>query len=223
MKLAFDNSVTFAQDMIDNVEAALENSSEVEMKDRFGRFSTDIIASYALGLEASCLKNPDAMFRKIGKKLFDSSALDRIKLFFAHGSPDTARKLGLKVNNNETSDFFMSSIKQTVEYRKKNNIQRNDSIDLLMQIDDHEKLNGDVGKLTLEEIAAQAFIFYLAGFETSSTAMTFAVYELAMNPEIQETLREEIFSVVGKFGGEITYDSLSEMKYLQMVIDGNNL
>jgi len=69
-------------------------------------------------------------------------------------------------------------------------------------------------------LAAQAFVFFLAGFETSSTTMGFALYELARNPDIQEKLAQEIKQSVAKDNGKITYDSLQEMKYLDMVVSG---
>jgi cytochrome P450 len=41
-------------------------------------------------------------------------------------------------------------------------------------------------KLTEDEILAQAWIFFLAGYETTATTLTFCSYELALNPECQE-------------------------------------
>ena len=42
------------------------------------------------------------------------------------------------------------------------------------------------------EIIADSVGFMLAGYETTSTALTFTTYLLAANPEIQERLANEI-------------------------------
>lgn len=75
--------------------------------------------------------------------------------------------------------------------------------------------------LTMDEIVAQCFIFFLGGYETSSTTMTFAAYELATHPEMQEKLRLEIHQVLKKYDNQLTYDSLKELEYMNQVIDGN--
>ena len=43
---------------------------------------------------------------------------------------------------------------------------------------------------------AQAFIFLAAGFESSGSTMSYALYELALQPEIQNRLRAEIMQVL---------------------------
>lgn len=66
-------------------------------------------------------------------------------------------------------------------------------------------------------MAAESFIFFSGGFETSSSTLTFCVYELALNQDIQQKLREEIQNGLEENEGKITYDLLFSFKYLDMV------
>lgn len=126
----------------------------------------------------------------------------------------------MKATVQEVEDFYMNIIRDTVDYRVKNNVKRHDFVDMLIEMklkfDNGDKENG----LTFNEIAAQAFIFFLAGFETSSTTMGFALYELACHQDIQDKLRTEINTVLKQHNGKLDYDSMREMTYLEKVIDG---
>lgn len=64
------------------------------------------------------------------------------------------------------------------------------------------------------------FKIYVAGFETTSSTLSYCLYELARHPEIQQQIQEEIETVLDQNGGTFTYDSLIELKYLESVIDG---
>jgi len=72
----------------------------------------------------------------------------------------------------------------------------------------------------MNSLAAQAFVFYLGGFETSSTTMTFCLYELSLHQDIQDRLREEIDVVLQKHDGKLTYEGILEMEYLDKVVSG---
>jgi cytochrome P450 family 6 len=72
----------------------------------------------------------------------------------------------------------------------------------------------------VEEIAAQAFVFFAAGFETASSTMSFCLYELAQHPDIQEKLYQEIKETLANHGGKPTYQALQEMPYMDKVING---
>jgi hypothetical protein len=50
--------------------------------------------------------------------------------------------------------------------------------------------------------------------------MTFCLYELSVNPDIQERLRTEIDTVLEKHDGILSYDAIQEMTYLDKVVSG---
>ena len=67
---------------------------------------------------------------------------------------------------------------------------------------------------------AQALTFLVAGYETSASTMTFALYELALHPEIQQSLRAEILQVMSKHDGKLMYGVIQDMLYLDRVVSG---
>ena len=58
--------------------------------------------------------------------------------------------------------------------------------------------------------------FFLAGHETSAHTLTFSLMELAQNPEIQETLYQEICNV--DIENPTFYETLPHFKYLDQVL-----
>lgn len=75
-------------------------------------------------------------------------------------------------------------------------------------------------ELTDDDITAQALVFFIGGFDSVSNLMCFAAYELAVNPDMQNRLREEIIAAIKKDDNELTYENLMGMKYLEMFISG---
>jgi cytochrome P450 family 6 len=72
----------------------------------------------------------------------------------------------------------------------------------------------------MNSLEAQAFVFFVSGYETSSTTFTFCLYELSLHQDMQDRLREEIDDVLQKYEGKLTYEGIQEMKYLEKVVSG---
>lgn len=231
MKMMFQTLLDCTTGLKDIMNDSATKRTPVDIKEILGRFTTDIIGSAAFGLECNSLKDPNAQFRKYGKKVFENRGFDRIKNLIPLLLPRNLLKLiKFKQTNKSVEKFFMKVIKDTVEYREKNNIYRKDFMHLLLQLknrgkvtDDEHIINKNDGfgeqALTLNELSAQAFVFFLAGFETSSTTMTFALYEIAVNHHVQEKLRKEINSVLKKHDNKLSYDAVMEMTYMDQVIN----
>jgi hypothetical protein len=74
--------------------------------------------------------------------------------------------------------------------------------------------------ITDDDIVAQAFTFFLGGFDTIATALMFSTQLLAQHPDIQERLRDEVDAVFERGDGKISYEDINELKYMDMVISG---
>lgn len=75
-------------------------------------------------------------------------------------------------------------------------------------------------ELTDDDITAQALLFFFGGFESSATLMCLIAHELAVNPDVQKRLQQEIDATLEKCEGEPTYELVMGMKYLDMVVSG---
>lgn len=179
-----------------------------------------ILGSCAFGIECNSFKNDNSEFRKNcirAAKIINPFSFSATIGFFY---PNIARKLHIKITDQPSSDFFLGITNDIIKHREEHQETcRNDFIKLLIEI---KHGSSELGTLTNEEIAAEAYLFFLGAFETSSSAMTYCLFELSKQQDIQENLRQEINAELKKHDGELIYESLNEMKLLQSVIDGNN-
>lgn len=191
----------------------------VDIKDVLARFTIDIIGSCAFGIECNSFKDTDNEFIKYGKLAFTASTFENLKGLFTFAFPKAARFLQMTITKPDVSKFFLKLVSDAVKYREKNNVVRKDFLQLLIDIK-----NSSEGKdsFTMGELAAQVFIFFLGGFETSSTTATFCLFELSQNEKMQEKLRNEINEVLKKHEGKITYEAMQDMRYMEQVIYGKN-
>ncbi|XP_075165623.1 cytochrome P450 6a9-like [Haematobia irritans] len=223
MKYMFPTITQVGQELINVLEKMVEDDGGcVEVKDVMARFTTDVIGTCAFGIECSSLKDPNAEFRIMGRKSILHARHNRIITALMNSFADLARTLHMKVIAEDVSQFFMRIVRETVEFREKNNIRRNDFMDMLIDLKNKKSLRSEHGdeltNLTLEEIAAQALVFFNAGFETSSTTLGFTLYELARNREVQERGRQEVLEKLEKYNQEFTYECMKEMYYLEQIV-----
>ncbi|KAJ6623032.1 Cytochrome P450 6a9, partial [Pseudolycoriella hygida] len=225
MKFMFPTILKTGKEFADTLTSLLagKESLDIEVKDILARFTTDVIGQCAFGIECNSLKDPNAEFRNMGRLVFEKRRHNMVVFTLLQTFRELGRFFKMKTTLEEVEKFFIESVQQTVEYREKNDVTRNDFMDLLIKIKNGEKLQKSdretLSGLSLNEMAAQAFVFFLAGFETSSTVMTFALYELALNQDIQLKARQEIKQVLEKYGGEMTYDAVSDMNYISQILN----
>ncbi|GJQ82009.1 Cyp6a9 [Trypoxylus dichotomus] len=217
MKLMFPIIIKLSKELVQTLRNECGNSP-IDVKDISARFTTDVIGNCAFGIDCNSLKDPNTEFRVKGKRLFSLKPIEMISNFLSFLFPNAMKIFRARLFPKEATDFFWKVIKDTAEYRQTNGVRRNDAFQLLLDMLNNEGKEKD-DTLTFSELAAQAFVFFIAGFETSSSLMSFALTELSLNEDVQNHLRDEINEVLGKNNGELTYETLSEMRYMDMVIN----
>ncbi|XP_071448733.1 probable cytochrome P450 6a17 [Hetaerina americana] len=203
-------------------EVERAGGGDLEVKDLMARYTTDVIGSAAFGVEARSLENADSEFRSIGRRMVAADFGNSMRAMMTIFAPALSLKLGIKSVDSLSESYFTRIVKDTVTYREKNDIKRTDFLQLLIGLRAGDKENSAKvpaeAELTMDQLTAQCFIFYIGGFETSATTLSFALFELSRNLAVQNKLRDEVDRVLGESDGEITYEGLAKMHYMDCVI-----
>ncbi|CAF1574517.1 unnamed protein product [Didymodactylos carnosus] len=123
----------------------------------------------------------------------------------------------------------MERVDEVIEMRSDAAKQRADLLQLMLEAASREHIkdkNDDVDeqyiakKLTYDEVVANVFLFMVAGYETTSTALAYCTYVLANYPEEQHKLQEEIDEYFSQNENETDpdYDVVNRMPYMDMAI-----
>lgn len=149
---------------------AIKKDKKINIKPLMVRYTTDVISSCAMGVDAHALDDPHSEVVKIfSQRLSRNSFLVRLLTVTL---PNLAKIMRIKTLPDSISDFFLKFTKDVVEFREKHNYHRNDFMDLLIQLKNTGCLLNEtgafekIGKLTIEEIAAQTFVFFFGGYES---------------------------------------------------------
>jgi cytochrome P450 family 6 len=142
--------------LVNVVENAAKPCNEIELHEFLACFTTDNISNVAFGLDSNSLENSSSEFRKYGKEVLNLDALGFLKFFFTSSFPELSRKMHLTANKKNVIKFFYSTFKENMERRERSNIERKDFLQILLELK-------KTASLTVSELAAESFIFFLGG------------------------------------------------------------
>ncbi|CAH0403327.1 unnamed protein product [Chilo suppressalis] len=202
-------------------------NEEIDVKDFLARYATDFIGACGFGINMDALQDKNSIFRKLGLRIFKANFFDivrnTLKLLFPKLTKYVAT---VPPDVTKMTTHLVSTIMAERNYEPSG---RNDFIDLLLEVkkkgkmigESLEKKNPDGSPVIVEQelddllIAAQVFVFFAAGFETSSSTSSFTLHQLAFHPENQEKCQKEIDEVLKRYDDKLSYDAIKEMKYLK--------
>lgn len=152
MRILFHLVKECAEDLCRYLDTFAQNGENVDLRDVLARYATDNISSCAFGVKSNSLKNPHSKFREMGEKIIAPGSWTNIHRLFRYTCPSLLKYFNIKSFSDEVTDFFVNVVKETLEYREKNNIERKDFLNLLIQLkkkidinenDDEEDKNVD--------------------------------------------------------------------------------
>ena len=227
-------------------KAKVSGNFIINCKESFSRYTVDGICSAVLGFKGDCIKNENSELFKFTMSLQKVDFWMFIKILVFMIAHKLYVLLKLQLTRKDVYDFFYNAIVKVMKEREEKGIFRPDVVQLLLQakkgqLQKHDKEN-EVNEAELsnfsanieydvkakntkltnwtdEHFMAQGMIFFLAGFDTTNILLQVTTYSLAKNKNIQRKLISEVDEVVASLdGGQVTYEALHKMKYLDMVI-----
>uniref|UniRef100_A0A8D1K222 unspecific monooxygenase n=1 Tax=Sus scrofa TaxID=9823 RepID=A0A8D1K222_PIG len=200
LKKMFPIFVQYGDALVRNLRKETEKGKPINVKDIFGAYSLDMTTGTSFGVKIDSLNNPQHPFVEYVQKIVIFDCLDPLLLFitlFPFLSP-VFEVLNISLFSKSAMDFFTKFVKSIKESRLKDQQM--------------------VKFLFDEELVAQGITFIFAGYETTSTPLSFLMYKLATHPDIQEKLQKEI-DVTFPSKTPPTYDALAQMEYLDMLLN----
>ncbi|XP_059051541.1 probable cytochrome P450 9f2 [Achroia grisella] len=237
MRLMMPFMTEISKNIVEYIKGTENPTNESDVNDLVRRYTVDVIASVGFGLQVNSLKDKNNDFFRLGSNLFKFSYKQWITLLISSHCPIIGKALGLKLFSQETIDFFSNTVKDTISYREKNNVVRPDMLQLLIEAtkgilkassdekydagfaatEEGLKSRNITREWTANEITSQVFIFFAAGFESTAGTIAICLHELALNPEVQEKLYQELRDFKEDHEN-LTYENLTKLKYLDGVV-----
>lgn len=178
---------------------------------------------------------------------FGGGPKSAFKLLVGLMLPKLYHLLGFQLISRDTLNFFQHVVVDVMNERDQKKISRPDVIQLMLEVRKgqlqmkeneeandkeldgfaaHEELSLKSNVNNRKEIIdddeywiAQGFIFFFAGFDTTSNLLQSITFHLSKNQDVQDKLYQEISEVVATLDNKpVTYETLLKMKYLDMVV-----
>lgn len=128
------------------------------------RYTTDTIASIAFGFNCNSLKYPDHDFRRYGNMVNDINPIKNALTLFA---PFIMDWFNISFTPKPVENFFSTTFSDMVNYRRSENVRRNDFLSMLIQLMDNGQISDDKEK-SQSKNGKNAGKYFVASLEFST-------------------------------------------------------
>jgi len=211
--------------MVKQFEAEDDGLANLDVPKFLQRFTLDVIGLAAFGYDFDALDNPNNEMVNTYNDLMEGIRdpvyffFPALEKYFLWAFPHR-RELHKKL---ETMNNLFNSV---IEHKRQTLASKSERVDdaekdlLTLMLEACEDTENPEHALSNKELRDDLAIFFLAGHDTTSNALSFALYYLAANPDVQEKARKEVIDIMGD-GDDIVYPTAAqctEFKYIYMIM-----
>ncbi|XP_077563288.1 cytochrome P450 3A41-like [Haemaphysalis longicornis] len=225
----------------EHLKKAAVKEEDIDVKQFFGNYALDVIARCAFATRLDSHSEQTNDFVTKSRQAFAGRITPRLFIFFV--LPAVAKFLKLRPFNTELFLYFKQICQNIIKSRQDKQSRSEDFLQLMMDAQEGkltatsenaaerdnklfnlgEDLKPDTSfssdkTLTEDEAMAQCVLFFIAGQDTTSTAIAYTLYLLAVHPEAQEKLRKEVDECFETHGEHPGLDVVTKLKYLHCVV-----
>ncbi|KAH8124244.1 hypothetical protein ACSS6W_006962 [Trichoderma asperelloides] len=199
-------------------ECGQEGQTEMEVSEWASRVTLDIIGVAGLGKDFNSIQDENSDLVQTYGYLFKPRPPAKFLIVLATLVPSwLIYRLPLKRNRlvNEAARKIRAMCRDVIREKKEKMIANKERTDV-----DILSVAIESGQFSDENLVDQLMTFLAAGHETTSTALTWAIYFLCCFPEIQTRLRNEIrerLPSTDNAGAKLTSQDIDRMPYLHAV------
>ncbi|CAO3614072.1 unnamed protein product [Mucor hiemalis] len=215
---AFGHLTIKMYDTMDNLQ-----NDTIDVLDLFERWTLDAIGIAGFDFDFNALGDKNNKW----VHYYDSVKEGMSHPFFIFFPAFDTKYLGLFKKRQEVHDNltkFLENIDHIIDEKRKivhqkKNTTSDENKDLLTLMIESE-LNDSSEKMSNEELRSNLCIFFLAGHDTTANTLAFTLYELAINPELQDRAREEAIRILGDSPEDVvpTLEQTKELTYINMIM-----
>ncbi|XP_073998368.1 cytochrome P450 6j1-like isoform X2 [Rhodnius prolixus] len=214
LKTMIPEMANIAENLIKYIDTIKDKPIEVKDTTRF--YTNDVVASCAYGIQSDSFFENSSFNKYTMKQMFGSDYNASYATISGLFLPSASRLFRFRTISATAQKFFETLAKTCIQHREESGKTRNDLIQHLMSLN-QKNLQENKSAFSEVELAAHCMTFFINGAETASIQLTFTLFELAVNSDVQEKLRNEIKQAVNNVR-EFDYDKLWGLPYLEMVI-----
>lgn len=198
------------QESTETKEAVLEVSAWAH------RATLDIIGVAGMGQDFGAIRDPDTLLSRTYRTIFVPSRGARMLQLIGLFLPQWfVKRIPSKQNGRiEEAAATIKGVCRQLIRTKKAKLEKGELTDV-----DILSVALESGGFTEENLVDQMMTFLAAGHETTATAMTWAIYYLCLNRDVQAKLRKEIRENLPSIedAGTITSQQIDRLPYLSAV------
>lgn len=225
----------------EHLKNAASIEEDIDVKQFFGHYTLDVIARCAFATRLDSHSDQTNEFVTKSTHAFSGRLTLRLFVFFAF--PALSKLLRIRPFDSKIFLYFKQLCKNAIKSRRDKEFRHEDFLQLMMDAQegalaytaedgaerDNQQFNlvsdlrpdasfSSNRTLTEDESLAQCVLFFIAGQNTTAAVISHTLYLLAIHPDVQKRLRDEVDECFKMHGDHPSLDVITNLKYMRCVV-----